>query len=220
MNQRPLVRLLLMPSLLSGLIVAGGALAVLTYDAWLYISNNQEYYNIFFGPYGLRSFNWQAAPGFSAWKQLFFASSISYYVLLLATAAAVGLLTFSILQFSGVVVRGSVELLQTTLDTEAAHKRARRELINRFIVRITSLVGWALYTAATVSILLPASVILSQFGVEEIRQGHFTGLASSIVAFILFMLVLHLHTIFMRLVVLRPRVFGGENDIIEAESAR
>lgn len=220
MNQRSLVRLLVMPSLLSGLLVGGGALGVLAYDAWLYISNNQEYYNIFFGPYGLQSFSWQASPGFYAWKQLFFASSVSYYVVLLSVAAAVGLLTFSVLQFSGVVVRGSVEFLQTTLDKEVAHKRARREMINRFLLRMTSLVGWALYAAATVSVLLPACIILSQFGVEEMHQGRFTGLVSSAVAFILFTVVLHLHTIFMRLVVLRPRVFGGENDIIEAESVR
>lgn len=220
MNQRSLVKLLVMPSLLSGWIVVVGALAVLGYDAWLYISHNQEYYNLFFGPYGLKSFNWQPSDGFSAWKQLFLASSASYYVVLLAVAAAVGLLTFSLLQVSGVLVRSSVELLQTTLDTEEAHKRARRELIERFMLRMISLIGWALYTAATVSVLLPACVVLSQFGVEEVQQGRLTGLTSSLVAFILFIVVLHLHTVFMRLVALRPRVFGGENDIVEAEAAR
>jgi hypothetical protein len=209
-----------MPSLLSGGIVTLGALAVLGYDAWLYLSHNQQYYDVVFGPYGLKSFGWQPAEGFSAWKQLFFASSVSYYIVLLAVATAVGLLTFSVLQLSGLVVRSSVELLQTARDKEAAHKRAREEMIHRLLLRMTSLVGWALYAAATVSVLLPASVILSQIGVEEMLGGKIVGLVLSVAAFITFVLVLHLHAIFMRLVVLRPRVFGGENDIIEAETAR
>ncbi|MET0779545.1 MAG: hypothetical protein ABWY71_01790, partial [Candidatus Saccharimonadales bacterium] len=81
-----------------------------------------------------------------------------------------------------------------------------RSLAARAIV----LIGWGLYVAIFLNILLPLCVVLAQRGIDH------TSAAAAVVgwAYIvgstgLLAVCLHLHTVFMRLFFLRLRIFGG-----------
>lgn len=218
MNQHSLLRLLLTPSILSGTVIFIVALVALGYSGWLYISDNQIFYDYLFGAYGLKTFVWQNSLGFSAWSQAFLSSPIAYYFLLGGVALMGGITVFTLLQAAGVFVRGTAELIDQAQYKGPTHKAAMHELLSRLTLRITGLVGWAVYAAFFVSSLVPFSIILNQMGIEQLRQGIPYGALACIGAISLLFLALHLQVVFMRICALRPRLFGGDAAIEEAEA--
>ena len=218
MYQRSLTRLLLTPSPTSGLIVFVITLGVLGYSGWLYISDNQIFYDYLFGAYGLKTFVWQNSLGFSIWTQTFLSSPLAYYLLVGGAAIAVGMIVFTVLQTAGVFVRGTAELIDQAQFKGPSQRTVMHELVSRLVLRITSLVGWAVYGAFFVSMLVPFSIVLNQIGIDRLRGGAFYGAFASLGAILLLSLALHLHVVFARLSALRPRLFGGDAAIQEAEA--
>ncbi|HSX29233.1 MAG TPA: hypothetical protein VLE73_01595 [Candidatus Saccharimonadales bacterium] len=218
MYQRSLTRLLLTPSISSGLIVFAGSAVVLGYSGWLYISDNQIFYDYLFGAYGLKTFVWQNSLGFSVWTQAFLSSPVAYYLLVGGVAVAVGVAVFTVLQAAGVFVRGTAELIDQVEYKGPTRGNALREILSRLVLRVTSLIGWAVYAAFFVSMLVPFSIVLNQTGIEHLRSGTWYGVFGCLGAYVLLALGLHLHVVFIRLTALRPRLFGGDDVIQEAEA--
>ncbi|HSX31875.1 MAG TPA: hypothetical protein VLF43_01315 [Candidatus Saccharimonadales bacterium] len=218
MNLRSLTRLLLTPSITSGVLTVAIALGVLGYSGWLYISDNQIFYDYLFGAYGLKTFVWQNSLGFSIWSQNFLSSPLAYYLLVGGAAITVGVAVFTVLQTTSGFVRGTAELIDQAQFKGPSQRSALRELVSRLVLRTTALIGWAVYMAFFVSMLVPFSIVLNQMGIDRIRNGAFYGILATIGAFAVLVLALHLHTVFLRLTALRPRLFGGDDAIQEAEA--
>lgn len=218
MRQHTLAKLLLLPSLLSGLVVSLGAFVFLGYTTWLYINHNQLFYNSLFGPDGLQTYIGQEAQSLSGWQQFFMASQVSYYVLLCGLALLVGLAVFTILQILTAVVRESKEIVGEVLPDSQHSRSQRMDIAYKFVLRAFALVGWAIYIAFFVSSLMPFAVTLNQSGIDNLEAGRHSGVLLCVSAFVLLGLALHIHIIFMRLLLLRARVFGGDDDIIEAQA--
>lgn len=218
MYQNSLLRLLLTPSILSGMGIFVIVLAVLGYSGWLYISDNQIFYDYLFGAYGLKTFVWQNSLGFSVWSQAFLSSPLAYYMLVGGVAVIVGVAVFTVLQAAGLFVRGTAELIDQAQYRGPTHKAAMRELVSRLVLRITGVFGWAVYAAFFVSSLVPFSIVLNQMGIEALRQGSAPGALACVGAFALLAFAFHLHVVFVRICVLKPRLFGGDAAIEEAEA--
>lgn len=218
MYQQRLLRLLLLPSLISGSAVTGIALAVLGYSAWLYIGENQLFYNYLFGVYGLKTYVWQLSVGATAWDRSLLGSPLAYYMLVGAAASAAGLLVYTLLQWLSLSFSQG-RLLWRELHTSGQdHRQIAKGLLARLGLRTTALVGWGVYAAAFFSIVVPFCIILNQNGVDRIHAGAQAGWLSSLGALAILLLTLHLHIVFLRLVFLRPRLIGGDKAIAEAEA--
>jgi hypothetical protein len=125
---------------------------------------------------------------------------------------------FALLQLIAGIFRGSVEVIEGALPNAVLSRTARREILSKFGLRSISIISWAVYLAYFISTIMPFSIVLSQFGVDRLEVGDHSGAVAIMGALLLMSMSLHLHVIFMRLVALRPRIFGGEDEIIEAQA--
>jgi hypothetical protein len=215
MHQRQLFKLLVLPSFGSSALAVFIAVVLLGYGAWSFINDNQLFYDLLFGPYGFKNVVWQHSMVQTSWQDVLFSSHIVYYIALGGVAVIVGLTVFTILQAVGVVVHGSSELLHDALDTR---RRASRELFYRLGLRVIALVGWGVYAAMFFSSILPAVMSLNQSGILRFQAQDYAGALDCLGALALLLAALHMHVIFLRTVALRPRIFGGENDVVVAEA--
>jgi hypothetical protein len=217
MNERPLFKLLLLPSFLSGMVTFLISISVLGYSAWLYTTSNQLLYNYLSGPYGLQSYVLQNSLQFSAIKSILFASPISYYIVLVGVALVIGMTVFVFLQIATSIVRGSTTMVEEALDHGPGSGRIKLQLLYRLFLRILSVGGWVIYLAFFVSSLAPFTVLVLQGGIDAIQAQNYEGGVMCLAALLALMLALHLHVVFARLSLLRPRIYGGEDEVIAAE---
>jgi len=217
MHQRALLRILLLPSFLSGTLVGVAAVGILGYHVWEYVSNNQLFYSHLFGAYGIKTYLWQSSFDLVAWSRAFLGSSVAYYLLVSGAAIAAGLLVFTILQGVTLLSRGTSHLLHETAIPVESRKVIYTELLRQLGLRILGLVGWGAYAAFFASILYPFVVTLNQVGLE--RRGHapLAGWSICLAALLFLAVALHMHVIFARLCMLRPRLFGGARALEAAD---
>jgi hypothetical protein len=203
---------------MSGTLVLLGTLSILGYTAWLYLSNSQILYDTLFGSYGLQDFISQNSPGLMIWQKVLLASPVSYYVLVGGVAVAAGMAVFTILQVFGSLFRNTSTFVHQAVGGRSGRLALWGELFTRLWLRVLALIGWAVYAAAFLSMILPFSILLNNTGVEGLHQDNMTGIGVCIAALLLLLLALHLHIIFARALVLRPRLFGGDAEIAAAEA--
>jgi hypothetical protein len=218
MNQSSLFRLLVRPSFMSGIAVLLTTLGVLGYTSWLYLSNSHILYDTVFGSYGLQDFITQNTDGLMTWQKVLLGSPIAYYFLVGGVAVAAGLIVFTVLQIFSSLFRTTSSYVRQAVDGKTSRSAAWGELFTKLYIRILALVGWAVYAAAFTSMILPFSILLNQTGVEGLHQNNYIGAGLCVVAFVLLLAALHLHILFARLIVLRPRIFGGDAEIAAAET--
>ncbi len=192
--------------------------AVLGYSGWLYISDNQIFYNYLFGAYGLYNYFWQDTVALSDWYRSFLHSSAMYYLIVGAAAICAGLIVFTLMQIGSVLRRGVTLLWRETHSQNGAHQGLVKYLLYRLGLRIITIAGWVVYSVFFVGTLVSIPIVGNQAGIELFRKGDWTGIFFCLGAFLFFCVILHMHIIFGRLVFLRPRIFGGGQAIEEAES--
>jgi hypothetical protein len=216
-----LTRLLLQPSFVSGAFLFCWALFLIAYNGWLYIDEQQLFYNYLFGAHGLKTYVWQYSQHVTAWQSAFLGSPAAYYALVGAVATAAGLIVYCLLQLLGLVSHGIGEGWERLQDKErkpSASKSVANELLTRLALRVISLICWGIYAAFFFSTMVPFISVLNRVGIDLINSGHSYGLAVCFGTLLLLFFSLHLHVIFLRLILLRPRVFGGERVIEQAKA--
>jgi hypothetical protein len=217
MDQSRLFRLLLSPSLSSGIITTLVTTAVLVSSSWLYISHNKLFYDYFFGAYGLTT-TLIRLPDSSAVLWYWLSSNpITYYTLVVVTAIIAGLTVFTILQSVSRLIRESSLIWHELRDARERHKQAIREQFTRLAVRVAGLMVWAIYISLFFSVLVPFCIVTLQSGIDSIATGDLTGLLQVLGSAVMLWIGLHMHIVFARLVKLRPRLTGGIIDIELAE---
>jgi hypothetical protein len=85
----------------------------------------------------------------------------------------------------------------------------------RFGTRLLVLAGWLTYIFVTARIILPFCALVVRRG-GDLLWG-WQGCAYVLFGVALLLLVLHLHTVFLRLFMLRPRVFGDDDTLLLEE---
>lgn len=210
--------LLLLPSLSSGLLTTVGAIAVLSISGWSYVNDNLLFYDQLFGIYGLKT-QLIYSDGLYTIQHAILDSALTYHILLAAAGMIVGLIVYTLLEAGRRTVHQAAEELHEIQDTDPAHKIAAREALERVLLRIASLVCWGMYVVVFARVLLPFSVISLQAGIDGFGTSFVASAINCAGAFALLSLGLHLHIIFARLLLLRPRLFG-DADIEEAKYRR
>lgn len=213
-----LTRLLLLPSFLSGAFMFCWALFLVTYNGWLYLSEQQLFYDYLFGMHGLKTYIWQYSQNVTAWQTSFLGSPAAYYALVGAAATAAGLVVYCVLQLSGIVSHNIGEGLEELRGKAGIRKTVARELLTRLGLRLLSIICWGFYAAFFFSTMAPFLSVLNRVGIDLINNNQLYGLGVCFGVLLLLFFSLHLHIVFMRLVFLRPRVFGGDRVIEEVKA--
>lgn len=152
----------------------------------------------------------KSKPGFAAYTPLpdrLSTSQLISDIPLLIFWMIIGLVAYSFVTAVYRAVTRAVDMGRELDYVHADRQALIRQAVIRLVIRLLALMGWTLYAALTVSSLLPYILAMSAAakGAGDILLGIGYGAAAVGLAVVF----LHIHLIFLRLVTLRPRVFGG-----------
>lgn len=176
---------------------------------WAFITSNPLLYDFFFGEAGVVTIL-ETAPE----PDTTTASPILYYAAVSAVAITVGVVLFlGLRSIHRQISSRTGRPLPTKLERYRQHV-LNEELGARIAFRFGVLVAWLVYGVLFMQFLLPFAVLLSRIGAEQLST--VDGWLKNLWGFLLIALALHIHVIFARLLVMRPRLYGGEAAIEEA----
>jgi hypothetical protein len=209
-----LFTVLLRPSLLSGLGSLIGAAALLVLPNLVYLEKQSFFYEIFFGPKGLTTTLEDAHNSTSAFAAALSELPLTYTILMFAVSVLAGGFTYIVLQALHRIFVDVAEPISDVLIAGSSRMSVEKEIGLRVVVRIVSFIAWCGYWLATIKILWPFSILIFRSGALEPTTSR--GVGYMALALGLMTIGLHLHVVFLRLTLLRPRAFGGERAIQQA----
>jgi hypothetical protein len=177
---------------------------------WSLIADNIPFHNYFFGAEGAvtslqESGNVTPRPAEALDSRAF---AILGGVLL----AAIALLAL-VRSMMGIINSISWTVQEMRAVEGPAKKAVQRELGQRITVRLLVITTWAAYCFIFFKIILPFCILASQLGFSSSRSIS-EGVSYVFFAMTLLLVCMHLHTVMARLLLLRPRVFGGEEALL------
>lgn len=216
MRQLRLTLLLLRPSLISSSTCLVAAACLLTITNRAFLAYNPTLNTYLFGANGL----------FNALQSSPFSLSGAYHSVFTHSLSR-NILTYLFILFITIVIFGALEGSSKAfnqlsaganeLRTAAAPRFAllRREIWARAVTRMLVVTVWAVYAIIFASVVLPFCVQQARFGIATIGQlSHVQYIA---VGSGVLLVALHLHVVFARMLVLRPRIFGGIEELLATE---
>jgi hypothetical protein len=130
---------------------------------------------------------------------------------LLAFWAVIGLIVYFIVEEVIAIGRNTSELKAELGYVHASRQRLIRGTVQRLAVRIGALVLWLVFIEVFFKRIIPYSITAAQAATADLVS--LQGLYYELLAFTMIALSFHIHTIFLRIVVRKPRVFADVNYI-------
>lgn len=191
-------------------MAVGFALTLLAAQAWAYITHKQLFYNFLFGSFGLKTELLTTTDIFTNLRNTLFSSTLMYQLLLVGCAIVVGLLIYALISSVSKLAHDSSLLMSEMHSQDARDKAELHETVVRLAVRTVAIVGWVIYLALFLNALYPLCLVLMQSGLDKLATSVsnplgwiYLALTSTLLA-----VAMHLHITFLRLALLRYRVFG------------
>lgn len=196
------------PSLFSGVLTVSLCGIILLSAMLSYSTRSGLIYNFLFGPNSSTELIQTSKGSFAEVTTNVLGNPILNRVVFYMFWMFVGLVVYTILSS---LIRGAstaaedIQESQNINDTKGSNIKTIR---SRFLLRLIIIIGWLLYAIMFVKIILPYSVLAARIGVSELPavSGWLFSLASLVILF----LSLHMHTVSLRLFVMKLRVFNGE----------
>jgi len=212
MQKVRILRLLLLPSILSFFICIGFSLLLLVGSNWSFLIRTPLFYDYFFGPKGLVTLMQNSSGSLSSFGDAVVAGPFTYNILVLVVAAVVGLLVYGFLEGFDRLAANTNQTLQDMHDTNKSYSRAMKmEAGVRLGVRVTAMVMWLLYWVFFSKIIIPFTLLVFRMGLHEPFTR--TGIEYNALGIVVLFLGFHLHVVLLRLLTLRLRVFGVKPEL-------
>jgi hypothetical protein len=207
MYQLRLFGLLLRPSISSGVLTTCVAIFILAISNWPYLTQNPMVHDYFYGRYGITTTLQESET--SLFDLDILDQPMTYYITVVLVAVLASMLVYIVLQGFSHGVAGAKETINEIGRTQGSTRHSiEAEVGTRWTVRITSVILWALYWIFFLNALLPFCLLTSRNLLSDA-----SGMLYSALGFLLLWIGLHQHLVFARLMLLRPRLFGGRRAI-------
>ena len=214
MHKSRLASILLSPSLLSATASIALSALVLGVSSWSYIKPDNGLYDYLFGPYGLTTIMQNSTNALSAVNGAF-SSPTAYNVAVALFALFIGLLVYVFLEGMDHVATKTSGAFQEVelINDRVTRKKAERQAELRLGLRVATLIIWILYLIFFARVIVPACILIGRLDTSHyLLTWH--NVISPLIGLVLLFAAMHVHVICMRLLVLRPRMFGGESVIV------
>ncbi len=213
MHRYTLTTLLLLPSLFSGSLAVFLSATLIIFTNWAYVSPENALYVYLFGPYGLTTIFQESSNALAAINGIF-SSPFAYNVSVIIFALFIGLLIYVLLEgMDHISAKAHTAISEVEYINDPGLKhRMRVEGEVRLGLRTAALVVWIIYLIFFARVIVPFCILLGRMDAGTVLTG--PNILKGLAAFALLAIALHIHTIFMRLLVLRPRMFGVQNVIV------
>lgn len=193
--------LLLKPSFVSLMTVIITALGVTIAVNGSYFTYNETLYPILYGEFGAIT-ALERSPGLvDGVVEGFSTNPIIYGTVVLVLAIVAGWIAFHLIH----TIRSSA----AASDTPDHHTFAQRVIAHCVVGTM-----WLLYSFVSIATLIPFCLLYSRIGAESILT--LEGALYVTSSYLGLLVIFHIHIVFARLFLLRPRVFGGRVAVEEA----
>lgn len=184
--------LVLNPSLFSITMSFFVGVAVLSAANWSYVLHDILLYDYFFGPDGVMTAMLRSDGDNTLIKSVFSQSFLNNTIVIFASLA-VGVVFYLLLE--------GIRHLRNPLPP-LPHHEARQ----RATARLAIAVVWVVFIELSIKVILPFCVLATQVGIKSLWG--FKGFCLLLFGMLIFMACWHVHTVLLRLFLLRVRVFG------------
>lgn len=166
-----------------------------------YFTYNETLYPILYGEFGAIT-ALERSPGLvDGVVEGFSTNPIIYGIVVLVLAIVAGWIVFRL-----------IHAIRST--AAAAETPDHHTLVQRIIVRCVVGIMWFLYLFVSIVTLIPFCLLYSRIGAESILTPE--GALYVAGSYLGLVVIFHIHIVFARLFLLRPRIFGGEIAVEEA----
>jgi hypothetical protein len=215
MRRHQLSGLLLRPSLCSSILCTLGAVGVVIAANWTFVLENILLYDYFFAHEGLVTTLQTTPDGGSAISEALTSKSLAHNAAILGGALLAGVGLYVIVRVLVSLVNSISMTLKEMNAVEGPAKHAvEHELEKRIGIRALVALVWIAFTFISVKVVLPFCILASEVGLDE-KKSVGEGIGYVFFAIVLTFVTLHLHVILARLLLLRPRIFGGEEVMLQ-----
>lgn len=200
-----------LPSLGSGITVLLLTAGLVLASAFYYSTGNGAVYDFLFGPDSSSELIGQSKGIFDTFSNTLFGNPTLNKLLYFAFWMLVGLIVYFILYF---LVKGASSTVENIEESQYKSSRVNDVLQSvgfRLAVRVGFLVVWMGYWIVFVKLILPFSVMATRVGIANLPEVQ--SLLYFVLGLIVLILGLHLHVVFMRLIMLRVRLTGSSESI-------
>jgi len=219
MRQLRLIGYTLLPSLISGALCLVASISFLLLTNRAFVTHSPLLYHYFFGSQGLVT----TLPKISLfnvtdWWHLLYTNATGRHVVTYLLILLVTLVVFSILEGSSFAI---TEVASNVKELKIARRWHFRlltwELWERAVGRVVMALAWLGYGVIFVHVLVPLCVDNARYGLATATADNHGSILRITLSMGALALALHLHIVCLRLLMLRPRVFGGVETLLRAE---
>ncbi len=206
------------PSLLSGATCATITLLFLGVVNWAFLAHNPALYAYFFGPYGVFTVLQHAPLSVRLIWHNVFGGGVGRNVLSYLFILLIALGVFTVLEGGSMAVSEASAEAKEMHNAQTQHfPLLRHDIWMRTISRMLTAAAWCVYSVVFVWIIVPFCVSETRFGIATMysQPSH---VGHVIVGVLILLVASHLHVVFIRLLALRLRVFGGTAVLLELEA--
>lgn len=219
MQKSRIIFLLLSPSTISFVACVVLSLLILAVANWSYTTHDPIIYQQIYGPDGLATNFSHLTNSFSSFADALTAKYLSYQVFVFIVAVVVGVGVYFLLQMLSRALANVSDTYSSIHASNVAVRRHNQEEVGlRLAIRLVSLVTWFFYWLLTLKVILPYVLLASRVRFQDFFIGN--GWLYALLAFVVLALTIHLHIVFMRFVTLRPRLFGGTDELLAARLSK
>jgi|SRR3989344_161761 len=199
--------ILISPSLLSGSLTVIISVFVLLGATWTYSVGSGAIFNFLFGKSSSAELIRTSQSSVSAFNNTVFGNPTLNKILYFGFWMLVGILVYVILFFfvrgTSTAVRDVEEATYTNVNKADLFKSFAARLGLRLLITVI----WVIYSIFFAQIFFPFSILAARIGLSELP--HIMGWVYSPLSLVVLGLSLHIHIIFLRLLMLRVRVYDS-----------
>lgn len=212
MHKLQLTALFCGPSLISGLITIVLALMMLAVANFSFLLRSGLLYDAFFGkgtPYDLIE---SSRDYVTVINQVILGNPTFNKFMFFAFWMMVGLMVYALLSTLGQTIAETEQKLKSLRYIHARKAQIEQDLILRLALRTTGVIAGLMYGWLFVRLIFPFCVLASQIGLSNLSSLY--GWLYLTLSFAVLVLALHAVVILLRLIVLRPRLYGDWDNLI------
>jgi hypothetical protein len=215
MNQSRFTRLLIQPSA-GGLIgIMGLALIVMLVSGFSYTTRNNLFYEYLFGAGSSVTLIETSRSTVAVFNEIILGNPILNKILFFVFWMVIGLVVYVILSGVGAGVSSAEQAVEEARFVHAQKLRLGSELGLKVVLHLIGLGLLVIYSIFLFKILLPFGILCARIVSGDLRQP--VNWLYAILGLIVLCGTFYLGMILVRFLLLKPRIFGGQEDILRDE---
>lgn len=215
MKQTRFSRLLIQPSIGGLMIILGLSLVVMVISGFSYVTRNGLFYDYLFGPDSSTTLIETSQSTVAVFNETVFGNPTLNKILFFVFWMVIGLVVYVVLSGLGSGISSAEHSIEEAHFVHAQKLRLGSELGLKVVLRVIASGLLILYLFAFFKILLPFGVLCARITSGDISQ--LINWLYALMGFSVLCATFYLGMLLLRLLLLRPRVFGGLEDMIQDE---